>query len=685
MDSKSVAKAVRLALLASAGAAFVVPTAFAQSAPQTGETANQNQATNTTVQQLGTVEVTGTRILRTSTETAQPITIITSKQIQATGLTTIGDVLQNLTQSGSAINTLVNNGGTGETNIDLRYFGANRVLVLVNGKRWTPDLSGAVDLNSIPTSVVDHIEILQDGASAIYGSDAITGVVNIITVRNFNGAEASAYMGMYDNDYGGFSGWDGKVQQYSYTMGLSNDRSSLVANIAYNNQAVVWGGQRAQSSPIGPFSTGQVSSWSTLKGEFVLNIGNRPSPGTATCSPWVPAQPDPSTPGSWIPASGGTCNMTLINAPTMNPTLANFENYSIAGNRMRASAAPFQTPLETKSIYLQGHYDIASNVTFTGMAAATVRTSQQELSAGPQSIGAGSGPDIVNYLPFGVGANNPYNPFGVDLVANSSQFCPSAHYAGGTATCTPNNNIMDYTIGRLFAEGGTRLWSQNNTSYTVREGLSGFFDALGSEWDWDTGASYGNVYQSQSAMNSYNTSQLVQQLDSPGWAQCNGPGQLAKPAGDSVQVNGMYYPILIPGCVPFNLFGGFVETGNTLQGNGSITPAMLAYTAFDDHSIDEMSQRDYTANITGDLAQLPAGPLAVALGAEYLEIDGYDHPDALRVEGNVDENPAIPTAGAAVDECRVLRVERALAIRRTDGQVAQFGFGQPLVAGLMGR
>ncbi|MHB8426097.1 MAG: TonB-dependent receptor plug domain-containing protein, partial [Gammaproteobacteria bacterium] len=198
---------------------MAAPAVFAQDAAQSHS--NQNQNSNTA--QLGKIEVTGTRILRTDVETAQPVTIITRKQIQESGLTSIGDVLQSLPQSGTALNTAFNNGGNGATNIDLRDLGANRLLVLVNGRRWIPGLDGTVDLNQIPVSIIDHIEILQDGASAIYGSDAIAGVVNIITIKNYNGAEAHAYLGMYDGHNDG-GGWDGKVQEYDFTIGSSGAR-----------------------------------------------------------------------------------------------------------------------------------------------------------------------------------------------------------------------------------------------------------------------------------------------------------------------------------------------------------------------------------------------------------------------------------------------------------------------------
>ncbi len=159
MNKSTLSKAVRCALMAGAATALAAPAVFAQ---DPHSSSNQNQNSNTA--QLGKIEVVGSRILRSSVETAQPVTIITAKQLKETGLTSIGDILQQISSAGSALNTSFNNGGDGETFIDLRNLGASRVLVLVNGRRWMNDLGGPVDLNTIPVSIIDHIEILQDGA-----------------------------------------------------------------------------------------------------------------------------------------------------------------------------------------------------------------------------------------------------------------------------------------------------------------------------------------------------------------------------------------------------------------------------------------------------------------------------------------------------------------------------------------
>ena len=188
--------AMRVALLPAGVALALTPLlGSAQDAPATPS----DDATT-----LDRIEVTGSRIKRTDVETSQPVFTLNRDEIQAQGLTSVGDVIQNLTANGSTLNTTFNNGGNGETRVSLRNLGSQRTLVLVNGRRWVggTGLGGSVDLNTIPTAAVERIEVLKDGASTIYGSDAIAGVVNVILRKDFDGAEANAYVGVFDKGDG---------------------------------------------------------------------------------------------------------------------------------------------------------------------------------------------------------------------------------------------------------------------------------------------------------------------------------------------------------------------------------------------------------------------------------------------------------------------------------------------------
>src|SRR5262249_54470277 len=142
---------------------------------------------------------------------------------------TLGDFLQTLPEQGNAPNFQLNNGGAnydadGSTRISLRSLGVERTLVLVNGRRMVPSGVGAspgVDLNTIPTAAVERIEVLKDGGSAVYGSDAIAGVVNIITRKSYEGTDVTA-------QYGASSRGDAETFEVSALVGRSGDRGNFL-------------------------------------------------------------------------------------------------------------------------------------------------------------------------------------------------------------------------------------------------------------------------------------------------------------------------------------------------------------------------------------------------------------------------------------------------------------------------
>ena len=201
---------------------------------------------------LDTIEVTGSRIKRSDYETAQPILVIKREDIERTGMVSIGDILQNLPQAGAALSRAFNNGGNGATEVDLRNLGSQRVLVLVNGRRWVGGVSqfntSGVDLNTIPISVIDSIEILKDGASAVYGSDAIAGVVNIKTRRDYVGAEVRGHFDATDQG-------DGVQQLLSFAGGTVAGKTSVFFDVSYVNQGELFSGSRKQSA-VPLFGTG---------------------------------------------------------------------------------------------------------------------------------------------------------------------------------------------------------------------------------------------------------------------------------------------------------------------------------------------------------------------------------------------------------------------------------------------
>ena len=229
-------------------------------------------APNDTVQaqeaddQLEEVVVTGSRIRRDPLNDATAVSELSFDKIQQTGLTNLGDALQNLPITGSAPNSQFNvpgnsgfpqDGagiGAGSVQLSLRNLEAKRTLVLVNGRRWVAGASASgvpatVDLNTLPNNVIERIEILQDGASAIYGSDAIGGVVNVITRSKFEGFRLDLQGGAY------ISEGDGEDYTAAALWGVGNDTSHLVVSASWTDEGGIETADRDRSAFPNPNAT----------------------------------------------------------------------------------------------------------------------------------------------------------------------------------------------------------------------------------------------------------------------------------------------------------------------------------------------------------------------------------------------------------------------------------------------
>src|SRR5215467_2832488 len=239
------------------------------------------------------IVVTGYRVRRKDLTTPAPITVINKEQVEASGKVSIGDFLQTLPEQGNAVNTSVNNGNTGDgsTRVSLRGLGSQRTLVLLNGRRFVPGGAGAntsVDLSSIPTSALERIEVLKDGASAVYGSDAIGGVINLITRKRMNGVEVNGYAGTSTHG-------DGSTYDLNALAGTSGEKGNLLFTAGYYNAQTVWAGDRSFAAIPRAYSTtgigvlgGQVGEYSqgsptVPQGTFSIPTSQkgvpRPNPG----------------------------------------------------------------------------------------------------------------------------------------------------------------------------------------------------------------------------------------------------------------------------------------------------------------------------------------------------------------------------------------------------------------------
>jgi outer membrane receptor protein involved in Fe transport len=253
----TVAVAPQLALAQSAATTPVPPTPAAQPAKPASEPTAESEAAETEATE---VVVTGSRIRRNDFDTAAPVTIITAERATLAGLVSTEEILRGTTvASGEQVNDsfqgFVTDGGPGANAISLRGLGAQRTLVLVNGRRWSPSgvqgSTNSVDLTAIPSSLVSRYEILKDGASSVYGADAVAGVVNLITKEAFNG---------FQINYTGFTTQraDGVQNAVDVAWGRVGDRGSFSIGAQYSEREEVVAADRDWAKcPISPRATDQ--------------------------------------------------------------------------------------------------------------------------------------------------------------------------------------------------------------------------------------------------------------------------------------------------------------------------------------------------------------------------------------------------------------------------------------------
>ena len=230
-------------------AASAAPAATPQAAPPAPRPASAPQATPPPpITSIEGVQVTGSRIPRAQVEGPAPITVITADDIQAGGFTSVPDVMQSLTQNGGQTQSEQSAGGAdfspGAQQVDLRALGPNHTLVLVNGRRIADfplpfgGRSNFTDVSSLPLGMIDRIEVLTGSASAIYGSDAISGVVNFILKRRADGTTI-------DYRYGQTKSGDAESHRFNVSSGYENGNFNAVFGLEYRKQEPLWGFERA--------------------------------------------------------------------------------------------------------------------------------------------------------------------------------------------------------------------------------------------------------------------------------------------------------------------------------------------------------------------------------------------------------------------------------------------------------
>jgi iron complex outermembrane recepter protein len=533
------------------------------------------------------IVVTGSRVRRKDLTTPAPVTVLTREQLQASGKVTIGDFLQMMPEQGNAPNFQLNNGGAtysadGATRINLRSLGVTRTLVLVNGRRFVPGGVGAsssVDLNTIPAAAVERIEVLKDGGSAVYGSDAISGVVNVITRKTFNGTEASAMYGL--SGYGDAGTFDGQV-----TTGRSGDGGNFLFSVGYFNQQDSWLRDRSWSA--------NALTYDYALGRAIPGGSGRTPQGTVG----IPQNPDGSPKAECL--ANPVCNY-LVN--TLDPSNWQSDAFirNLSAGAKTTGGWKILGPTDTYNFAAQNYLTIPST-RIQAYSAGDTRLKQvrpyYELSYVQRNSDQNAAPMPLNPGDYNLqlSKDSLYNPLGVDL---------------------------DFA-GRRLVEFGRREYKQDLNTFRVVTGVDGTLpEDLGPlrGWYWDASLNYGRTTGTFFTSGALRNSRVADAI---------GPSMLVNGVPQCVRTPGVASTV-IPGCTPINLLN--VEVPG-VAGTG-IDQAQIAGLAFDGTSraYDALFAVDF--NTTGELFRLMADrPVSLALGYEFRRQSGSQIADPIAGTGD---------------------------------------------------
>lgn len=607
--------------------AFALP-AFAQVTPGTPAAGN---ATPGAVAEAAPnpegereITVTGSLIKNPNLVRATPVIVTTSEEIELRQSNVAEDVLREIPGVVPSIGSAVNNGNGGASFVDLRGIGPNRNLVLLDGNRIVPSgLGGVVDLNNIPLALIDRVESLTGAASTTYGADAIAGVVNFITKKNFTGVDISGSEQITEKG-------DGNYYRTDATIGgnFADDKGNAVLSVGYQHSDPVYQGDRS-------FSVLNISSFS----------GNAGGSGTYVPSGFTGTRNiDPRTgQPSVIPAFSGFDPVTGL--PIANPLgTANPAKRQInpATGQAVASYAPynfnpyniFQTPFKRFNIFAQANYEASEHFDFYTRALFSKNTVDTIIAPSGVFGSSVTIPLSNPYLPAALrnqfcalnvapltqspvldpttgkpvaSAQTTYVPYltPAQCAAAATATSPTIVNAAGQTVTNPAFQTVTTLVSRRTPETGPRISDFVTTVFDYKAGVRG---KISDHLDYDIYGSYGESENLQSIQGYVLTSRVRAAAYATNTTTCLS----GAPNGASTT----------PGCVPVNLFGA----------NGSITPAQAAYLVATSTTRVKTQLGQVHAQVSGDFGiTSPAAtdPISFAVGAEYRKYLASQSADTL--------------------------------------------------------
>ncbi|MFT5938463.1 MAG: iron complex outermembrane receptor protein [Paraglaciecola sp.] len=591
--NSKLAKSVRLAIAFGAAGAtlFTSQTLHAQEESQV--------QTTTGIQAEASVEkisITGSRIRRPGAISTSPIFSMSSEELGFFQEPEVERMLKVLPSTIPGDGANVNNGSAGAATVDLRGLGTERTLILMDGRRMTPfNYDGEVDTAAIPTALIQSVDIVTGGASAVYGSDAISGAVNFIMKKDFEGVELQFNHAVTGDN-------DGDKDNISLTIGSNSadGKGNVALSVSWMNRDQVLLGDR----PLGLLGVDS----ETGAGLNEFNAGLPPVAGPTGC--------DGPNVVDFVNGSGSTTAIpTRFALVGYAPANGQFRNDgTIAADCSRFNFNPFnfyQTPAERYSATAIGHYEINDNATVYS----TFNYNHQSVSAQVAPSGT-----------FGAAFNLPLaNPFIGDQARQYMIDAGNAALTAGLLNTPGLTNWIDSNgsgdvdaadylnvqLRRRTVEFGARSELFNTDQFSILTGVEG---QLYGDWMYDASYQYGETNRVTTRGGYTNLGNIQNALDTTDGVNCK---------------NG------VSSCVPINLFGGL----------GTITPAMAAYS-----TATALQTQAYTQEIILITADGPVEAIKTPWSAEALSISvGYEHrkeTGSLEPDECLKEAPASCQGGA---------------------------------------
>ena len=550
-----------------------------------------------------TILVTGTRIQREDLDAPSPVTTVNTEQLVLTNTVNSEQFLNTLPQVIPALDRTSNNPGNGSATVSLRGLGSGRTLVLVNGARFAGQgPSFVVDLNNIPSALVERIDVVTGGASAIYGSDAVAGVVNFVLKDDFEGIQLDASHEL------SAAGWDANTTNVAVTVGgnFADGRGNAVVFASYTNREALFQGDRDFSSlsffDPGPGGTTFIEGGSSnipgvrFRGRTSSNFNSDPF----TQDPLCGAGNSNSCFGFWnngTSGAGGDIRGLRFGGSGTQTDLYNY-----------APANYLQLPQERYNITGIASYEINDHIEayMRGVFSENVVDSQ----LAPTPTGA---------IPVTINLDNPAIPADLLAIITADVPVPDDPMTTTVDESLAGSNNGDGTANirfhKRFEELGTRNSLRDTTGFQILTGLRG---DITDTWSYDTYLNFTRSTVSQIQTGNVSTAAIQSAV------LCD--------TGPTAVASGCTAPYL-------DIFGGA----------GGVSPAAAAFVGRTGAQIDEIEQTQWVGTLSGDLDEFrtPWADHGVALvvGAEYRELFANSVPDSVLGPDVRGFNASLPVGG----------------------------------------